>query len=120
MQLVWTENADPFCDDDHFQPKKKATKLGGFSWRRVVMRVSRLLFGNNVEAVCSGQKQREKTRRKGRCQHHACGEGQCQNYSCLFHGSVPFLLVRRLPAQGKDIRDSHHILELSMPDVAQT
>jgi hypothetical protein len=25
MQLVWTENADPFCDDDHFQPKKKAT-----------------------------------------------------------------------------------------------
>jgi hypothetical protein len=29
MQLVWTENADPFCDDDHSQPKKKATDTLG-------------------------------------------------------------------------------------------
>jgi hypothetical protein len=27
MQLVWTENADPFCDDDHSQPKKEATRV---------------------------------------------------------------------------------------------
>jgi len=110
MQLVWTENADPFCDDDHFQPKKKAIKLGGLSWRRVVITVSRLLLGNDVEAVCLGQKQREKTKGKGRCQCHARCEGQGENYGCRFHGSPLFSLF--VPEQAKDIRDRRHVLEL--------
>jgi hypothetical protein len=48
MQLVWTENADSFCDDDHSQPKKKVTdtlgkdirdrhqRFGAFSGKRGV------------------------------------------------------------------------------------
>src|SRR5262249_5696079 len=47
-------------------------------------------------------KQWEKATPKHRCQCHACGEceGQCQNYSYLFHDSAPFLLMGRLPEQG--------------------
>ena len=70
-----------------------------------------LLFGR---AVSSGQNQWEETKRKGRRQRHAYGEreGQCQNCGYLFHGSVPFLAMWRLPEQRKDIRDRHHVLEL--------
>jgi hypothetical protein len=50
-------------------------------------------------AICSHQNQWEKTKRKGGCQCHACGEAQGQNYG--YHGSAPFLVVWRLPKQGK-------------------
>ena len=54
----------------------------------------------------------EETKRKGRCQCYACDEceGQRQNYR--YHGSPPFPAMRRLPQQGKDIRDRHHSLVL--------
>jgi len=61
-------------------------------------------------AIWSHQNQREKTKRKGCCQCHACGEAQGQNYG--YHGSAPFLVVSILPKQRKDIRDGHHVLEL--------
>ena len=60
-------------------------------------------------AICSGQKQWERTKRKGRCQRHACGEAQGEN--CEYHGSAPFLVVWKLPEQGKYFRDRHHVLE---------
>jgi hypothetical protein len=58
--------------------------------------------------------EREKTKRKGRCQCHASGDGQGQgqNYGYLFHGSLPSSPTPRLPEQGKDFRDCHHVLEL--------
>jgi hypothetical protein len=62
----------------------------------------------------SGQKQWEKTKRKGCCQCHACGEAQSQNYG--YHGSAPLLVVLELPEQRKEIRDRHHVLELSEKD----
>ena len=40
---------------------------------------------------------------------HACGEAQGEN--CEYHGSAPFLVVWKLPEQGKDFRDRHHVLE---------
>ena len=57
----------------------------------------------------------ENTKRKGRCQCHASGDGQGQgqNYGYLFHGSLPSSAMSRLPQQGKDFRDCHHVLELS-------
>jgi hypothetical protein len=61
-------------------------------------------------AIGSHQNQREKTKRKGCSQCHASGEAQSQNYGC--HGSAPFLVVLRLPEQGEDFRDRHHVLEL--------
>jgi len=79
-------------------------------------------FSQQLEpSVSSGQKQGEKTKRKGRCQCHAYGERerQCQDCSYLFHGSAPFLVMRRLPEQGKDFRDCHHVLEFSAPHIAQ-
>ena len=59
-------------------------------------------------AICSHQKQREKTKRKGYCQRHA-NEGHSQNYG--YHGSAPFLVALELPEQGKEVRDRHHVLE---------
>ena len=61
-------------------------------------------------AIWSHQNQREQTKRKGRCQCHASGEAQGQNYG--YHGSAPFLVVWKLPEQGKELRDRHHVLEL--------
>jgi hypothetical protein len=66
--------------------------------------------GVRAESDCSGQKQREKTKRKGRCQCHACCEGQGENYGCRFHGSPLFSL--NVQEQAKDIRDRHHVLAL--------
>jgi hypothetical protein len=60
----------------------------------------------------SGQMQWENTKRKGRCQCHASGNGHGENYGYLFHGNLPFSLVCRLPGQRKQIRDSDHVLEL--------
>ena len=56
----------------------------------------------------------EKTKRKGRCQCHASGDGQGQGQNCgyLFHGSLPSSAMSRLPEQGKDFRDCHHVLVL--------
>jgi hypothetical protein len=51
-----------------------------------------LLSGQQAAPICSGQKQWEKTKRKGRCHCHASGEGQGQNYGCLFHGNPLFQL----------------------------
>ena len=62
-------------------------------------------------AICSGQSQWEKAKRKGRCQYHACCEGHTHYCDCLFHGGVPFLVVLRLSGQGEDFRDRHHVLE---------
>jgi hypothetical protein len=55
----------------------------------------------------------EETRPKGRCQCHACGDGEAQgqNYGRR-HGSHPSSAMSRLPEQGKDICDRHHVLEL--------
>ena len=45
----------------------------------------------------------ENTKRKGRCQCHASGDGQGQgqNYGYLFHGSLPFSAMSRLPEQAR-------------------
>ena len=54
----------------------------------------------------------EETKRKGCCQCYACDEceGERENYG--YHGSPLFPAMRKLPQQGKDIRDCHHSLVL--------
>jgi hypothetical protein len=55
----------------------------------------------------------EEARPKGRCQCHACGDGEAQGQNCgCRHGNAPFLVVWSLPEQSKDFRDRHHVLEL--------
>jgi hypothetical protein len=68
-------------------------------------------------AVCSSQW--EKTKPIGRCQCHANGdgEGQGQNYGYV-HGNHPSSALSRLPEQGKDIRDRHHVLEVLRQPIA--
>jgi hypothetical protein len=76
----------------------KGECLGASAWQQLV-------------AVCSSQW--EKTEPIGRCQCYASGdgEGQGQNYGYV-HGNHPSSAMLRLPEQGKDIRDCHHVLEL--------
>ena len=68
---------------------------------------------HDAAPACSHQNQWEKIKCKSRCQCHASGdgEGQGENYGYR-HDNHPSLGVLRLPEQGKDFRDSHHVLEL--------
>jgi hypothetical protein len=80
----------------------------------MTVRLAELVSARLAMAVCLGQKQWEKTKRKGRCECHASGDGdgQSQNYGYLFHGRSPSSSVIQVPEQGSDFRDCHHVLEL--------
>jgi hypothetical protein len=85
-----------------------------FPWP-ISCRVSSRRFDTTQHPYALVQKQWEKIKRKGRCECHASGdgEGQGQNYGYVCHGNLPSSAMWRLPEQGKDFRDCHHVLELS-------
>jgi hypothetical protein len=91
-----------------------------FPWP-ISCRVSSRRFDTTQHPYALVQKQWEKIKRKGRCECHASGdgEGQGQNYGYVCHGNLPSSAMWRLPEQGKDFRDCHHVLELSCLPLAR-